>query len=92
MLMKIPWIASEGYPYHDLAPYGWLVQNTPHAWGRILSDMVDHLDDYRSEAGGEPYLSALGKDLDDNIEQVLSTYYAALNNLTAGVNSQNATG
>jgi len=92
MLMKIPWVASEGYPYHDLASYGWLVQNNPDAWARILSDMIEHLDDYRNEAAGEPYLSGLGKDLDDNIDQVLSIYHGALNNLTAGVNSQNVTG
>jgi hypothetical protein len=92
MLMKIPWIASEGYPYHELSSYGWLVQNNPYAWERVLVDMVEHLDDYRNEVAGEPYLTGLCKDIDDNIEQVLSIYHAALNNLTAGVNSQNVTG
>ena len=85
ILMKIPWAASEGFPYHDLSSYGWLVKDDPDAWESVILNMVDHLDDYRNEAAGEPYLFGLSQDIDDNINQVLSIYQSALNDMAAGV-------
>lgn len=74
MLMKIPWVASEGPAYHELRPYGWLVKNTPSAWERVLLDMVDHLDDYRAEAGQDPYLFAISQGIDENVDKIIHTY------------------
>jgi len=76
MVMKIPWVASEGPAYNELRPYGWLVKNTASAWERVLMDMVDHLDDYRAEAAREPYLFGLGQSVDENIDKVIATYAA----------------
>jgi hypothetical protein len=76
MVMKIPWVASEGAPYHDLRGYGWLVKNVPSAWERILLDMVDHLDDYRAEAAREPHLYGIGQAIDANVDQLVATYRA----------------
>lgn len=74
MVMKIPWVASEGAPYRELHPYGWLVKNTPSAWERILLDMVDHLADYKRTAAVEPYLYGISQSIDENIEKVLLEY------------------
>jgi hypothetical protein len=74
MVMKIPWVASEGAPYQDLRGYGWLVKNTPGAWERVLLDMVDHLDDHRAEAAREPHLFGLGQAIDANVDHLVATY------------------
>lgn len=74
MAMKIPWIASEGPVYRSLSPYGWIVHNTVESWEKIILEMVDHLEDYRAEAAGEPYLFALSQDIDENINKILMAY------------------
>jgi hypothetical protein len=84
MVMKIPWIASEGPAYHSLRPYGWLVNNTASSWERILLDMVDHLEDHRQEMLTEPYLYAISQSVDENIEKVMSIYSTIINKSFAG--------
>ncbi len=74
MVMKIPWVASEGSAYQELKRFGWLVKNTPEAWERIFLDMVDHITDYKREAAGEPYLFGIGQNIDENVNQVISIY------------------
>lgn len=76
MVMRLPWVASDGPPYHELRPYGWLVKNDASAWERVLFDMVDHLDDYRAEAQREPYLFAISQGAEGNVEKILATYAA----------------
>jgi glycosyltransferase involved in cell wall biosynthesis len=74
MVMKIPWVASEGPAYSELRPYGWLVKNSTSGWERVLLDMIDHIDDYRAEAAREPYLFGLGQSIDENIDKMIATY------------------
>jgi hypothetical protein len=74
MVMKIPWLASEGPAYYDLRSYGWLVRNNPGSWERVLFDMVDHLDAYRAEAAGEPFLFGISQGIDENVETLLTAY------------------
>lgn len=74
MVMKIPWVASEGPAYSDLRRFGWLVKNTPSAWERVLLDVIDHLDEYKQDAAGEPYLFGIAQSIDENIEKVLAKY------------------
>ena len=74
MVMKIPWVATEGPAYQDFDSYGWLVKNTPGSWERILLDMVDHIDDYRARAAGEPYLFGISQNIDENIDRMVEIY------------------
>lgn len=74
LVLKIPWVATDGPAYADLRPYGWLVKNTPSAWERVLLDMVDHLADYKIEAGRDPYLFGLSQAADSNVDKVLAVY------------------
>ncbi len=74
LVMKIPWVASDGPAYHELRPYGWLVKNIPSAWERVLLDIVDHLADYKAEAAREPYLFGINQAIDVNVDKILSTY------------------
>jgi hypothetical protein len=74
MVMKIPWVASQGYAYNDLRQHGWLVQNCVSTWTRVLLDMIDHLEETRNEAACEPFYFALGQGIDENIDSVLSVY------------------
>ena len=78
MVMKVPWIGSDQSPYRELSRFGWLVQNTPDAWERGLLEVVDHLDAYRAEAAGEPFLFALGQDVNENITKILAGYASVL--------------
>jgi glycosyltransferase involved in cell wall biosynthesis len=74
LVLRIPWIASDGPAYADLRSYGWLVKNTPSAWERVLLDMIDHLDDYKAEASREPYLFGLSQAVDANVDKIVATY------------------
>ncbi len=82
MVMKIPWVASEGPAYHEMSAYGWLVKNNPSAWERVLLDMVDHVEDYKAEADGDPYLYGISQSIDENIDRVLSTYSSFADKVT----------
>lgn len=74
MIMKIPWIASQGSVFNELRHYGWLVQNSASAWTRVLLDMIDHIEETRIEVSCEPYFFALGQGIDENIDRILSVY------------------
>jgi len=74
LVMKIPWVASEGPPYEELRPYGWLVNNDPHAWERVLLDLVDHLPDYKAEAARDGYLFGISQSIDGNVEKIIEIY------------------
>jgi glycosyltransferase involved in cell wall biosynthesis len=74
MVMKIPWIASQGPAYDELSHYGWLVQNTPSTWERVLLDMIDHLPDHKIEAAQDPYLFAISQSIDENVGKVVNVY------------------
>ncbi|NMC11373.1 MAG: glycosyltransferase family 4 protein [Chloroflexi bacterium] len=74
MVMKIPWVASDGNAYQEMKHFGWLVKNNPEAWERILIDMVDHISDYKNEAAGEPYLFGISQNIDENINRVITLY------------------
>jgi hypothetical protein len=74
LVMKIPWVASEGPAYHALRSYGWLVPNSATSWERILIDIVDHLDEYKQEAGRDPFLFGISQSVDDNVEKIIMTY------------------
>jgi hypothetical protein len=82
MVMKIPWVASDGPAYQSLRPYGWLVKNTPNGWERILLDLVDHLEDYRDEAFRDPYLFGLSQGVNENVENIISVYTSILDKNT----------
>ena len=72
--MKVPWVASAGPAYGDLRPYGWLVENKAAAWERVLLDMVDHIDDYKAQAGRDPYLHALSMGIDDHVDEMVQLF------------------
>lgn len=72
--MKIPWVGTEGAPYHDLAAYGWLVPNDPTAWEHALLTLIDHLDEYKAQAARQPYLQGLMLSVDVNVDHILATY------------------
>lgn len=74
MVMKIPWVGTEGAPYHDLAAYGWLVPNDPTAWEHALLTLIDHLDEYKAQAARQPYLQGLMLSVDVNVDHILATY------------------
>ncbi len=74
LVMKIPWVASDGAPYQEFRPYGWLVKNDPYAWERVLLDLIDHLPEYKKEAAKEGYLFGISQSIDGNVEKIISTY------------------
>ncbi len=78
MVMKIPWVASNGLAYHDLSPYGTLVDNSTRAWEQAILDLVDHLEERRKLASGEPYLFGISQGIDENVENIIQTYAAIM--------------
>lgn len=79
MVMKIPWIASEGPAYSDLREYGWLVKNNPSAWERVLLDLVDNVAGYKAEATRLPYLYGISQSIDENVNKLIATYQNVAN-------------
>ncbi len=74
MALKIPWIASQGSAVYDLQTYGWIVDNTAEAWLKATIEMIDHLEDYKAEAAVAPYLYAISKSLEENVQTLVDTY------------------
>jgi len=88
MVMKIPWVASQGPAYHDLQSFGYLVRNTADDWKNRLLDMVDHLADYKEEASGEPYLFGIGQGIDENVNRLVEIYARITEQTTGRVLNQ----
>lgn len=84
MALKIPWAGTNHPVLRELRPYGWLVQNKAVVWERVILDMVDHLNAYHEEAAKEPYLYAIGKGIEENIEKILSTYFSIQHKIEGG--------
>jgi len=74
LVMKIPWIASQGPALQDVRPYGMMVENNSASWLNGLLTLVDHISSYKIEASLSPYLFGLGQSIDENIQQVINTY------------------
>jgi hypothetical protein len=74
MALQIPWIASQGSAVYDLHSFGWIVENTPEGWLKAIIEVVDHFQDFRAEAAVAPYLYAISKSLEENIQTVVDTY------------------
>jgi hypothetical protein len=76
MVMKIPWIASDGAAYHELGEYGRLVKNTPNNWESAMLDMVDHLDRHKQAASEKPYQFGVQQNIQDNVDKIIGIYQA----------------
>jgi len=74
MALQIPWIASQGPTVYDLHSFGWIAENTPEGWLKAIIEMADHIPDFRAESAVGPYLFAMGKSLEENIQNVVDTY------------------
>jgi hypothetical protein len=79
MIVKIPWIATRQFAFHDLSRYGRWVQNSPEAWKGAILKVVEQLDFYQKKARGEPFLYAFGQDAGANIDKALRIYSAIVN-------------
>jgi hypothetical protein len=60
--------------YHELRPYGLLVDNTPEAWEFGLQEKVEHIIEYRKQAAGGPYLYAISQSIDENVSDIIRVY------------------
>jgi glycosyltransferase involved in cell wall biosynthesis len=74
MIMKIPWVASNGAPYQELRDYGRLVRNSPETWTRTLLEMIDHIAIYKNEAQNDPFVFALSQGIEENIDKIIALY------------------
>ncbi|MBI9044047.1 MAG: hypothetical protein JEZ06_06155 [Anaerolineaceae bacterium] len=74
LVTKTPWIASQGSAFHQVKEYGCLAQNSKESWQRNLLDIIENLEVRKIEAGRNPYLFGLAKNVDENILQVIHTY------------------
>lgn len=78
-IMKIPWLASNLYPFREMGKYGWLVSNSESQWIHAILEVVDHLDIYQAEANSEPFLYGISQDVFENVDKIISTYETVLN-------------
>lgn len=74
LVLGIPWLASAGPAYSELAPYGRLVSNSACAWEQALLEMVDHLDEHRVRAAGAPCAFGRQQAIDRHVTEIVSLY------------------
>jgi hypothetical protein len=74
MALKIPWIASQNASVYDLQNFGWIAENSAEHWLKAIIEISDHLSEFRAEAETSPYLFAISKSLEENIQMVADTY------------------
>jgi hypothetical protein len=74
LVLGVPWLASAGPAYADLAPYGRLVSNSARAWEQALFDLIDHLDEHRARAAGAPRDFGRKQALDRHVETMVELY------------------
>lgn len=74
LVMGIPWVATAGAPYQDLAGYGLLVQNGVQEWTSALMEMVDNLALYRQRAETTGRWQAMMLSVDVNVDRILAVY------------------
>ena len=79
MAVKTPWIASRSPAYQELEAYGQLVKNTAEAWEKALLNTVDHIQDFRRQAGGEPYQFALNQSAENNVDHMIEIFRSLIN-------------
>ena len=74
MVMKTPWVASHSLSYDDYEAYGKLVDNRPEAWEKALLNIIDHLEEHRARAAGEPYKFGMSQGIDLNVDNIVGVY------------------
>jgi hypothetical protein len=74
LVMKIPWIASQGSAFHEILSYGNYVENNIESWMLKLEEMIIHYDDFKTNASQAPYLSGIEKSVDENIHHTIDLY------------------
>ena len=80
MTMQIPWVGSNVEAYSELGTYGRLVKNDASEWLKVLTGMVDHLDEHRAHAAGAPYEFAMRQNADDNADAILGVFQQIYDN------------
>lgn len=79
MALQVPWIATNFPTYEELSDYGYLVDNGVDNWVNALTEMIDHIDDYREKAKGDPYEFALSQSYDLNMDKTIKVYEENIN-------------
>jgi len=74
MMLKIPFVASEGKAYQEYYPYGNFVDNTKNKWEKVLNNMIDNIEEKRKFAKELPYEYAISQDINTNVETILDVY------------------
>ena len=69
----IPWIASDFPPYQELKNIGTMVKNSPEAWIKAMSDVIDNLQEYNDKATKNVEY-AKNMSLDNNILKTVELY------------------
>lgn len=82
--MNIPWVMSDIKLQNELRQYGWFVVNQQAAWERILFDLADHLDVHRKDTM-EGFLYALGQDMEELLDRLVSFSLQIHSKLFSGV-------
>lgn len=80
LLAKVPWVASDGPPYADVRRHGRCVGNSPAEWEEALEHVIQHIEEEKERAAGEPYEWAKTITMENNVG-----FYAQLGKKMAGL-------
>jgi glycosyltransferase involved in cell wall biosynthesis len=70
----VPFVATNGAPYHDLGGYGKLVENTEQAWYEALISRVDCLAHFKTEARERRLWALKHMTIEANAERLIDLY------------------
>ncbi|MEI6290757.1 MAG: hypothetical protein WCP19_10015 [Chloroflexota bacterium] len=81
MISKVPWAASDMISNRQAGTYGTVVKNNSTEWETVITEIINHPEQYQKKAGTEPFLFALSNDVHENIDKVMKLYTTILNQM-----------
>ena len=75
ILAGVPWVATKGYPYEELAEHGTLVDNDADSWFNALSDVIENLGEYQERATA---IKCSNLTIEDNIDFTIGIFGKAM--------------
>lgn len=70
----VPFVASDGAPYHELGRFGKLVEDTEEAWYRALAERIQGLAHFKADAQARKPWAMKRLTIEANAERLVELY------------------
>jgi hypothetical protein len=79
LLAEVPWIATRGVPYAEMADLGWMVENRPDSWIDAIWQTVQHLSEAQDAAASRRPIAENWL-VDNQLAQIKEAYLEIIRN------------